>query len=86
MSLFPNVRASHPGVAVVGEKAYVFYFTHPGWAKEGGWGDESSKKDAAGILPHLHKYSVIQVAELKFEDGKLTCERDAHFDFYLPNL
>ncbi len=79
-----NVRASHPGVAVVGEKAFVFYFTHPGWEKEGGWGNESSKLDAAGVLPHLYKYSVIQVAELKFEDGTLTCDRDTPFDFYLP--
>lgn len=81
-----NVRASHPGVAVVGEKAYVFYFTHPGWGEEGGWGDDNAKKDAAGILPHRYRYSVIQVAELKFEDGKLTSDRNAPFDFYLLNL
>lgn len=81
-----GVRASHPEVVVVGEKAYVFYFTHPGWKKEGGWGDTTNKMDAAGVLPHLFKYSVIQVAELKFENGTLTCDRDAPFDFYLPNL
>lgn len=83
---YDNVRASHPEVVVVGEKAYIFYFTHPGWEIEGGWGEESTKKDKAAILPHAYKYSVIQVAELKFENGTLTCDRNAPFDFYLPNL
>ncbi|MCD7937538.1 MAG: glycosyl hydrolase [Tannerellaceae bacterium] len=80
-----NVRASHPGIAVTGEKAYIFYFTHPGWEKEGGWADESAKLDAAGVLPHVYKYSVIQVAELTFENGTLICDRDKPFDFYLPD-
>lgn len=81
-----NVRGSHPGVVVAGDKAYVFYFTHPGWEKEGGWSDESDKIDEAGILPHIYRRSSIQVAELKVNaKGMMTCDRDALFDFYLPN-
>lgn len=81
-----NVRGSHPAVVVTGDKAYVFYFTHPGWEKEGGWADESDKLDEAGILPHIYKRSSIQVAELKVDDkGIMTCDRDEPFDFYLPN-
>lgn len=81
-----NVRASHPCVVVVDDKAYVFYFTHPGWGKEGGWGNEADKIDEAGVLPHIYRRSSIQVAELKVnEEGVLTCDRNAPFDFYLPN-
>ena len=81
-----NVRASHPGVVVAGDKAYVFYFTHPGWEKEGGWGDETGKLDEAGVLPYIYRRSSIQVAELKVNGaGVMICDRDTPFDFYLPN-
>lgn len=80
-----NVRASHPGVVVTGDKAYVFYFTHPGWEKEGGWGNETGKLDEAGVLPYIYRRSSILVAELKVdENGKMTCNRNSSFDFYLP--
>lgn len=79
-----GVRASHPCVVVSGERAFVFYFTHPGWIKEGGWGSEADKLDDAGILPHNYRRSSIQVAELKIDqDGVMTCDRDLPFDFYL---
>ena len=81
-----NVRASHPGVVVVGEKVYVFYFTHPGWEKEGGWTDEKDKLNEAGVLPYIYRRSSIQVAEIKMTDGVFSCDRDAPFDFYLSNL
>lgn len=81
-----NVRASHPGVVVTGDKAYVFYFTHPGWEKEGGWGNEADKLDEAGVLPHIYRRSSILVAELKVdENGRMTCDRNSPFDFYLPD-
>ena len=71
---------------VAGDKAYVFYFTHPGWEKEGGWGDETSKLDEAGVLPYIYRRSSIQVAELKVKgNGRMTSDRNAPFDFYLPN-
>ncbi|MBC7418637.1 MAG: glycosyl hydrolase [Pedobacter sp.] len=81
-----NVRASHPGVVVAGDKVYVFYFTHPGWEKEGGWVNEESKLDEDGILPYHYRRSSIQVAEIKIKDGKLSCDRNAPFNFYLPDL
>lgn len=81
-----NVRASHPGVVVTGDKAYVFYFTHPGWEKEGGWGDETGKLDEAGVLPYIYRRSSIQVAELKVDrNGIMGSDRNAPFDFYLPD-
>lgn len=80
-----NVRASHPCVVVTNNNAYVFYFTHPGWGKEGGWGDETGKLNEARVLPSIYRRSSIQVAELKVDaKGILTCERNAPFDFFLP--
>jgi hypothetical protein len=56
----------HCDVIVNNGKAYVFYFTHPGRRKDvpvprGSFDD---------------KRSVIQVAELKYVNGEITCERD----------
>lgn len=52
----------HGDVLVVGEKAYIFYFTHPG-RKEG-------ETDAIQL-----QRSTIQIRELGWEDGKLICRR-----------
>lgn len=62
------------------EKAYVFYFTHPGRDKH-----TSGKLDQNGVLPYAQRRSSIQVAELKLTDRKLTCNREEDFDFFLPN-
>ena len=56
----------HPDVVVSGSRAYLFYFTHPGRSK-------ASPAPANSIAA---KRSVIQVVELEFRDGKLTCDRD----------
>lgn len=81
-----NVRASHPGVVVAGDKVYVFYFTHPGWEKEGGWASEEGKLTEAGVLPYNYRRSSIQVAEIEIKEGILSCDRDASFDFFLPDM
>jgi hypothetical protein len=47
----------HPEVILSGDRAYLFYFVHPG-------------------VPNP-KRSSIQVVELKYADGWLTCDRDA---------
>ena len=47
----------HPEVVLSGDRAYLFYFVHPG-------------------APNP-KRSSIQVVELKYADGWLTCDRDA---------
>lgn len=56
----------HCDVVVNGNKAYVFYFTHPGRTK-------ASPAPANSVAA---KRSVIQVAELEWKDGELTCDRD----------
>jgi hypothetical protein len=57
----------HCDVIVNNSKAYVYYFTHPGRTK------------VSPALAHsvAAKRSVIQVAELKYENGEITCDRNA---------
>jgi hypothetical protein len=61
-----QVIGRHPGVAVVGDRAFLFYFTHPGhhMAARGGSG-------------YAARRSSIQVVELHEEDGVLTADRNA---------
>jgi predicted GH43/DUF377 family glycosyl hydrolase len=56
----------HCDVVVNDGKAYVFYFTHPGRTKE----------KLAGRTPFDMKRSVIQLGELKYTSGEITCDRD----------
>lgn len=60
-----QVIGGHPDVVVQGDKAYLFYFTHPG---------------RVDSIPNSNWYekrrSSIQVVELKYEDGKLSCDRE----------
>ena len=57
----------HCDVVVNDDKAYVFYFTHPGRRK-----DRPASRNSFD-----DKRSVIQVAELKYISGEITCDRDA---------
>lgn len=72
---------AHGDVVVFGDKAYVFYFTHPGRKSH----DEHTKR-ADDVLPYELRRSSIQVAPLSVKDGVIYCDRDSAFDFYLPNL
>lgn len=56
----------HCDVVVNGDKAYVYYFTHPGRTK-------ISPAPASSVAA---KRSVIQVAELKYRNGEITCDRN----------
>jgi sucrose-6-phosphate hydrolase SacC (GH32 family) len=56
----------HCDVVVNNGKAYIFYFTHPGRRKD--------KPAARNSLED--KRSVIQLAELKYENGEITCDRN----------
>ena len=56
----------HCDVLVHRNRAYIFYFTHPGRRKD--------KPAPKGSLED--KRSVIQVAELKYQNGEITCNRD----------
>lgn len=61
--------ANHADVVVCGERAYIFYHTHPEITME-----ERTAPDF--IWEYRHRRSSIQVAELKFDGETLTCNRD----------
>lgn len=56
----------HCDVVVNNDRAYVFYFTHPGRRK-----DNPAPKNSFD-----DKRSVIQLAELHYANGEITCDRD----------
>lgn len=58
----------HCDVVVKDNRAYIYYFTHPGRAK-----DKPATKNS-----FEDKRSVIQLAELKYENGEVTCDRDGN--------
>jgi hypothetical protein len=60
-----QVKGGHPDVIVSGERAFLFYFTHPGRTA----GNE--RKDT-----FEQRRSSIQVVELEYKDGWLSCDRD----------
>lgn len=64
----------HADVLVQGERAFIFYFTHP---------DRSSPAEPEEPHPLWFKRTSIQVAELGFEDGMLVCDRDRPFEMGL---
>jgi hypothetical protein len=62
-----GVMGNHADVVVSGDRAYVFYFTHPG--RRGGM--------TADLGDAEQRRSSIQVAELTLNgDGTVTCDRD----------
>jgi hypothetical protein len=60
-----GVIGGHPDIVVSGDRAFLFYFTHPG--RRG----PDAKKDG-----YEQRRSSLQVVELKLVEGKLTCQRD----------
>lgn len=72
---------AHADVVIAGDKAYVFYFTHPGRISH-----TDSPVDENGVLPYKLRRSSIQVASLVFSSGTLVCDRNSDFDFYLPDM
>jgi hypothetical protein len=60
-----RTRGHHADVVVSGDRAYVFYFTHPGRVQA--HGDDSQ---------YERRRSSIQVAELELKDGVVTCDRN----------
>ena len=59
-----QVKGGHPDVVVSGEKAYLFYFTHP------------SRREGGPQSPYEQARSSIQVVELKCQDVELVCDRN----------
>jgi len=62
-----GVNGGHPGIVVNGDRAYCFYFTHPGRAGTISPDDKESLE---------LRRSSIQVVELFEKNGRLTCNRD----------
>ncbi len=60
-----KVKGGHPDVVVSGDRAYLFYFTHPGRRP----GNPKSNL-------YDQRRSSIQVVELKYMNGQITCDRD----------
>ena len=65
-----GTKGLHPDVVVQGDKAYIFYFTHPGRTPEND-GGAGSANDSYEV-----RRSTIQVAELEFINGQIVCDRD----------
>lgn len=60
-----QAMGGHPDVVVNGDRAFLFYFTHPG------------RVGAAAHQDGLEqRRSSIQVVELQFKNGMITCDRD----------
>lgn len=59
-----KVKGGHPGVVVSDGRAYLFYFTHPG------------RRNGNSQNTYEQRRSSIQVVELKFNNGKISCDRD----------
>lgn len=60
-----GVIGNHADVLINNGRAYLFYFTHPGRTEARG---DDSKTE--------RRRSSIQVVELEFKDGRMTCDRD----------
>lgn len=59
-----RVNGNHADVVVSGDRAFIFYFTHPGRNIRNAPDNYDTRR------------SSIQVAEIIYENGQLKCERD----------
>ena len=62
-----GANGGHPGVVVSGGRAYCFYFLHLG---------RMGTIQVGARDGHERRRSLIQVVELKYADGRITCDRD----------
>jgi len=60
-----KVIGGHADVVVNNDKAYIFYFTHPGRTTENKVKNNTETKRSS-----------IQIAELDYRDGEIVCDRD----------
>ena len=67
---------AHADVLVQGERAFIFYFTHPDW-------DRTQQYGMQDVHPYPVKRTSLQVAELDLENGILVCDRSRAFDWTL---
>lgn len=64
-----GANGRHADVVVCGERAYIFYFTHPEVSLE-------MSRQRGFTWEYNHRRTSIQIAELKRENGILVCERN----------
>jgi len=60
-----QAKGGHPDAVVSGDRAFLFYFTHPGRYQGAPRGDG-----------YEQRRSSIQVVELELKDGEIICDRD----------
>lgn len=65
-------RGRHPGIALVGDRAFLFYFTHPGRTKG------SLQKTSNETTTHEANRSSLQAAEIELREGTLFIDRDRY--------
>lgn len=75
-------QGAHGDVVVLGDKAYVFYFTHPDRPQHA----QHPFDHERNMMEYKYRRSSIQVAPLYIKDGTLVAPRDEKFDFHMPNL
>ncbi len=61
--------ANHADVLVLGERAYIYYFTHPEFSVE-------KRRTKGFVMTPKEARTVIQAAELYVQDGRLCCDRN----------
>ena len=71
-----GVIGGHADIEVNGERAFIFYFTHPDWDRVQQFGMDE-------LHPWHVKRTALQVAELELRDKTLVCDRNRAFDFTL---
>ncbi|MGE5294831.1 MAG: family 43 glycosylhydrolase [Solirubrobacterales bacterium] len=71
-----KVHGGHADVVVSDDRAFLFYFTHPGRRPDAPKTDTEQRR------------SSIQVVELQYKDGQLTCDRNqpTHIRLMQPGL
>ncbi|WP_231425181.1 family 43 glycosylhydrolase [Pedobacter sp. Leaf250] len=69
-----GVMGGHCDVLVNNGRAYVYYFTHPGKTPEN-----------KGIDNYTTRRSSIQMAELKYNNGEISCDRDEPLNLKLKH-
>lgn len=64
-------RGLHPGVALAGDRAFVFYHCHA---------DRTTAGESSGTRPDSYEFkrSSLQVAELELRAGQIVCDRDKY--------
>ena len=62
-----GANGGHAGVVVSGDRAFCFFFLHPG---------RIGTIQVGSREGHERRRSSIQVVELKYADGRITCDRD----------